>query len=108
MNEQDDFDAKLAACFEREHRQIPADAFVAGTMREVRLARRRREVLRIGLRLAGLAALIVASPWLIACADWLTAAVGSSVGSSAARPGLWVLGALAATAVLVKTVRGRS
>jgi hypothetical protein len=35
--------------------RVPADSFVAATMRKVRAGRRRKEVMRIGLRAAALA-----------------------------------------------------
>jgi hypothetical protein len=107
MSDPDDFDARLAARFEAEHLQVPADSFVATTMRTVRAERRRRDVMRAGLRVAVLVAVIVASPWLIAGVAHLNAALESSLNWAMGQPGVWALGALAALVVLAKRVRGR-
>ena len=107
MSDQDEFDARLAAHFEQEHRHVPADAFVATTMRKVRAGRRRREVMRAGLRVAALVAAVVASPWLIAGVARLNAALESSLTWTMGQPGAWVLGALAVLVVLATRVRSR-
>jgi hypothetical protein len=107
MSDQDGFDARLAAHFEREHRHIPADAFIADTMQKVRAGRRRREFMRVGWRVAALGAAVVASPWLIAGAERLDAALGSSMNWAAGRTGPWVLGGLAVLVVLAVRVRSR-
>lgn len=107
MNNQDDFDARLAACFEREHLHAPADGFVADTMRKIRAGRRRQEVVRITLRIAALVVLVATSPWLIAGVEWLNTEVKSSVASTSGFPGAWVLGALAALVVLGTRLRRR-
>ena len=108
MSEQDDFDARLAAHFEREHRHAPADSFVATTMQEVRAARRRRDFLRVGLRVGVVGAAVVASPWLIAGVNRLNSALESSLNWAGAGPGAWVLGGLAVVVVLALRVRSRS
>ena len=107
MSDQDGFDARLAAHFEQEHRHVPADAFVATTMRKVRAGRRRREVMRAGLRVAALVAAVVASPWLIAGVARLNAALESSLTWTMGQAGAWVLGALAVLVVLATRVRSR-
>lgn len=108
MNEQDGFDARLAAHFEQEHRHVPADAFVAATMLKVRAARRRRDFLRVGLRVGVLGAAVVASPWLIAGVDRLNTALESSLNWAGGGSGAWVMGGLAIVAVLALRVRSRS
>ena len=107
MSDQDGFDARLAAHFEQEHRHVPADAFVANTMRKVRAGRRRREFMHAGLRVAALVAAVMASPWLIAGVARLNAALESSLTWTMGQPGAWVLGALAVLVVLATRVRSR-
>ena len=108
MSDQDGFDAQLAAHFEREHRHVPADAFVAATMRKVRDGRRRREFMRVGWRVAAVGAAAVASPWLIAGVSHLNAAVESSLSWAQGQSGAWVMGGLAVVAVLAMRLRSRS
>jgi len=107
MSEQDEFDARLAAHFEQEHRHVPADAFVAATMRRVRAGSRRRDFVRIGLRVAALVAVVIASPWLIAGVARLNESLESSISLAAGLPGAWPLGALAFLVVLATRVRRR-
>jgi hypothetical protein len=107
MSDQDGFDARLAACFEEEHRHVPADAFVAATVKKVRAGRRRREVMRIGLRVAALAAAVALSPWMIAGVTRLNAALESSLTWSMGLPGAWVLGVVAIVVVVATRVRRR-
>jgi hypothetical protein len=107
MNDQDGFDARLAAHFEQEHRHVPAEAFVAATMRKVRAGRRRREFLRTGMQVAALMAAVVASPWLIAGVTRLNSAIESSLAWTFELNGAWVLGGLAILAVVAMRVRGR-
>lgn len=107
MSDQDEFDSRLAARFEQEHRHVPADSFVASTMRKVRAGRRRAEVVRVGLRVAALVAAVAASPWLIAGASSLNAALESSLNWVTGQPGAWALGALAVLVVLATRLRSR-
>ncbi len=107
MSDQDQFDARLAALFEQEHRHVPADAFVAATMRKIRAGRRRREITRVGLRVAALAAIVMASPWLIAGVARVNAAFESSLTWAMGQPVAWGLGALAILVVLATRVRSR-
>jgi hypothetical protein len=107
MSEQNGFDARLAALFEQEHRQVAADDFVAATMRMVRARHRRKQFLRTGLRAAALVALVAASPWLIAGVEQLNSAVGLSLSPALEMRGAWVLGALAVVWVVATRVRGR-
>jgi hypothetical protein len=107
MSDPDEFDVRLAAHFEQEHRQVPADSFVATTMRKVRAERRRRKVMQAGLRAAALVAVVMASPWLIAGAARLDAALESSLNWAMGQPGAWALGAVAVLVVLARRVRSR-
>jgi hypothetical protein len=107
MSDRDSFDARLAARFEQEHRHVSADAFVAATMQKIRAGRRRREVMRIGLRVAVLAAAVALSPWLIAGVTRLNAALETSLTGSMGLPGAWVLGVLAIVVVVATRVRRR-
>ena len=108
MSEQDGFDARLAAHFEQEHLRVPGDDFVAATMQQVRAGRRRREFLRVGLRVGALGAAVVASPWLIAGVERLNTALESSLNWAGGGSGAWVVGGLAVVAVLAMRVRRRS
>lgn len=107
MSDQDGFDARLAARFEREHSHVPADAFVGATMRKVRARRRRTAAMRVGLRAAALVAAIAGSPWLIAGGARLNAALESSLIWTLGLPGAWVLGVLAIVVVVAMHVRSR-
>jgi hypothetical protein len=107
MSNQDGFDVRLAAHFEQEHRHVSADAFVAATMQKVRRERRRKEIVRIGMRAGALLAVIAASPWLTAGVERLNAALEASSSWAMGFPGMWVLGALALVTVVAMRVRGR-
>jgi len=107
MSHQDEFDVRLAAHFEQEHRHVAADAFVAATMQKVRAGRRRAEVMRVGLRVAALVAIVAASPWLIAGGARVNTALESSLSWAMGQPGAWGLGALAVLMVLAARVRSR-
>jgi hypothetical protein len=108
MSDQDGFDARLAAHFEKSHHHVSADSFIASTMREVRARRRRREFLRVGLGVAALGAAVVASPWLIAGVARLNAALEFSLAwAMGGRYGAWVLSALAIVVLLAMRVRSR-
>jgi hypothetical protein len=107
MSDQEGFDARLADHFAKEHGHVPADSFVATTMRKVRAGRQRREVRRAGLRAVALVATVMASPWLIAGVARLNAALESSLTLAMGHFGAWVLGALAILVVLAMRVRRR-
>jgi hypothetical protein len=107
MSDRDGVDAQLAAQFEQAHRQVPADAFVATTMRKVRDGRRHRNFIRVGLRLSALGATVVASPWLIAGVTRLSAALDSFLSSDAGQLVAWAPGVLAVFVMLVMRVRSR-
>ena len=107
MSEQNDFDTRLAARFEQERASVPVDAFVANTMRKVRAERRRREFLHVGSRVAALAAIVIASPWLIAGVERLNAAVDSSFTWARDQSVGWVLGAVVILVVLAMRARSR-
>lgn len=107
MSTQVGFDARLTACFAREHGHLSADAFVVATMQKVRGERRRKEIMRTGLRAAVLVAVVAASPWLIASVERLHAALETSPTWAMGLSGMWVLGALAVVVVVATRVRGR-
>jgi len=107
MSNQDDFDTWLATRFEEERRRTPDDALVAATMRQVRAARRRKAAMRVGLRVAALAAVLAVSPWLIEAGTQLRAAMESFEAWTLGQPGTWILGILAIIAVVAMRVRGR-
>lgn len=105
MSNQDDFDAGLAARFGQEHGHVPPDAFVAATLRKVRGARRRKHLMRVGVRVAALLVAVAASPWLIAGAARLNAALESSLAWTPGLPGAWLLGVLAVVVVAARLRR---
>lgn len=107
MSNQDDFDTWLAARFEEERGRIPDDALVAATMREVRAARRRKEAMRVGWRVAALVAVIAGSPWLIEGGSRVSEAMESFHAWTLGHPGIWIPGILAITAVVAMRVRSR-
>lgn len=107
MSEPDDFDALLKARFEREHQHVPVGPFVAATMRRIRIESRITAGVRTVVQAAVLVALILASPWLIAGAARLNAALGSSLAWVTGLPGAWLLGGLAAAALLALRARSR-
>lgn len=107
MSNPDDFDVLLKQHFDREHQHVPADPFVAATMQRIRSERRQMTGVRSALGAAALVAAVIASPWLIAGAAHLNAALESSLSWAAGLPGAWVLGALAVAAVFLSRVRSR-
>lgn len=107
MSEQDDFDALLKARFDREHQHVPADPFVANAMRRIGARQRLRSGVLMGLYAAAVFAAIIASPWLIAFAARLNAALASSLAWAAGLPGVWIVGVLAVTTLVVQRVRSR-
>jgi hypothetical protein len=88
-----EFDTVLATRFRREHAQLPEQPFVAATLQGVRAMQRRAARLRFALTIAALAAVMVASPWLIAGSAWLNSALESSLNWTAALPRTWMVGA---------------
>jgi len=106
MSDPEQFDPLLAAHFNREHQHLAADAFVASVMHRVRFQRRLATRIHTALRIAALLAAVIASPWLIAGATRLNAALAASFTWIAGLPGAWMLGVLAA--VLVLAARARS
>lgn len=107
MSDPDHFDHWLAARFAQEHRHVPEEVFVAAALRGVRAARRRRDFLRMGWRVAVLAGAVGASPWLIAGVERLSSVLESARGGGAVLSGAVLLGVVVAVGVLVLRVRGR-
>ena len=107
MNEADGFDVLLKERFEREHQHVPAEPFIAATTRRMRAESRLAMGVRTGMRIAALVAVVLASPWLIAAAARLNAALESSFAWTAGLPGAWVLGVVAAGALLWSRLRAR-
>lgn len=108
MSDQGSFDSRVASHFGREHSHVPGDIFVTATMQKVRTERRRAEVMHTGLRVAALMVAIILSPWLIAGAVRLNAALESSVAWMMTLPGAWIAGVAAVVVVVVAMrLRGR-
>ena len=85
----------------------PRDPFIANAMRRIRAEQRLQAGCAWRLYAAALVAAIVASPWLIAGAARLNAALASSFAWAAGLPGVWVVGVLAVAALVVQRVRSR-
>lgn len=107
MSDSEQPDPLLAAYFDREHRHIPADAFVSATMHRFRFQRRLAARVHTILRIAVLLVAVIASPWLIAGAARLNAALASSLNWIGGLPGAWILALLAAVLVLASRARSR-
>lgn len=107
MSEPDDFDALLKARFDQEHAQLPAEPFMAAAKLRMRTERRVRAGVRTALCAAMLVVAILASPWLIAGANRLNAALTSSLSWASGLPGAWLLGVLAVVAVMISRARSR-
>jgi hypothetical protein len=105
MSDPDRIDPLLAAHFEREHQHVPADAFVAATLHRIRFQQRLTTRIQTMLRIAVLLAAIIASPWLIAGATRLNAALAVSLNWIGGLPGAWVVAVLAAVLVLASRAR---
>lgn len=105
MSEPDEFDALLKQRFDREHQHIPAEPFIAATALRIRTARRRLLGVRAALQAMAPVTAVIASPWLIAGATRLNAALESSLAWVPGLPGAWVLGALAVVVVLARRAR---
>src|SRR5688572_32358597 len=74
MNDHDDeFDARLAELFQREHTHVPAEPFATATLRAIAADHRRAALRRTLLQAAGLIVLILAAPRLIDASIWASA-----------------------------------
>jgi hypothetical protein len=107
MSEPEGFDVLLKERFDREHQHVPAEPFIAATTRRMRAESRYAVGVRTAMRVAALVAAVLASPWLIAGAGRLNAALESSFAFTADLPGAWIIGVLAAGALLVSRLRSR-
>ncbi len=105
MSEPDDFDVLLKERFDREHQHVPAEPFIAATTRRMRAESRLAGGVRTGMRVAALVVAVLASPWLIAGAARLNAALESSFAWTAGLPGAWLLGVLVVGALVVSRLR---
>lgn len=102
----DELDSMLSARFSSEHRHVPAEPFTAATLRGIRLLQQRQERRRMGLRVAVVALLVVASPWLVAVVERFHVAWESAPALSG--PAVWILAALAVAGALgLQKLRGR-
>ena len=63
--------------------------------------------MRISLRVIALVVLVAASPWLIAGAERLNAALDSSLARALEFPGAWILGLGVAAAAVAVRLRSR-
>lgn len=105
MSESDGFDALLAQRFEREHTHIPDEAFVAATMQRIRVEQRQSAGLRLTLQICALVAAMLASPWLIAGASRLNAALETSFAWTVNNIGLSAVAIIAAVVVGLRVLR---
>jgi len=73
MNDHDDeFDPRLEALFRGEHAHLPGEPFASKTLQAIAAARRRALLTTRLLQAAGVIALIVLSPQLIAGSVWFS------------------------------------
>lgn len=107
MSNPEEFDSALAALFGREHQHVPEQPFVASTMHRIRFQRRLADRIRTLLRILALLAAVIASPWLIAGATQLNAALASGLSWIGGLPGAWMLGALLAVLLVMSRARSR-
>jgi hypothetical protein len=104
MDSSSDHDGGLRALFEREHRHVPDEPFVAATVRRIAAERRRRSWLKRASLAALLLLVVGASPWLVAGSALLSATLGQLFNYAAellSTPVGMCLGALGVIAVLV-------
>ena len=74
MNDHDDeFDARLAELFRREHTHVHAEPFATATLRAIAAEHRRAGLRTVLLQAAALIVLILAAPRLIAVTVWVSA-----------------------------------
>lgn len=107
MSDPNHFDERLAGRFEQEHSHLVSDAFVADTLRKVQAARRRTGALRLGVRVAALAGVVAASPWLITGVVRLNAVLDAAFSQAPGLPVALGLGVLGGAALLATRRRGR-
>lgn len=104
MNDHDDqFDARLAELFRREHTHVPAEPFATATLRAIAADHRRAGLRKTLLQAAGLIVLILASPRLIDASIWISARLDELFASAStwlASPFVLAGVALAALVVL--------
>ena len=110
MNDHDDeFDARLAELFRREHTHVPAEPFATATLRAIAADRKRAAVRTRLLQAAGLLVLILASPRLIDASIWVSARLDELFASASAwlasPPVLAVFAVVALLAVATKWAR---
>jgi hypothetical protein len=97
-------DPKLQTLFAREHTHVPEQPFFSELVRRVAVERSRRVFMSRVLRVAGLAAVIALSPWLIAASQVASAKLDALFESAAAwlaTPAGWITLALCALVALI-------
>jgi hypothetical protein len=82
MDTHDDCDRDLRDLFDGEHRQLPPDPFLKATSARLAKARGRATFARRCLLAAGLAAVVLGSPWLISASVLLSARLGTLFGAA--------------------------
>jgi hypothetical protein len=97
-----DLDATLQERFSREHAQPPGEPFVSDTARRIAAARARGVLARRTAQGVALAALILASPWLIKAAALLSLHLNAWLATTTA----WLLTPVGMVAGLVLGVGG--
>jgi hypothetical protein len=106
----DEFDPELEALFKREHTHVPAEPFVAATLRAVAAARWRAAWKTRLVVAAAVFAIVLLSPQLIAASVWISSRldeVFAEASSWLASPLGLAVAAVAALAVFVLLRRAR-
>jgi hypothetical protein len=110
MDDSNEHDPKLEALFAREHTHLSAEPFLTSTLAAVAAERRRGVVTRRVLQVAGILAVLIATPWLIEASVWISRGVDVvlvRVSTWLANPVGIVIVAMAAALVLSLARRWR-
>ena len=102
MNDRDDqFDARLAELFRREHAHVPAEPFATAALRAIAADRKRVALRNRLLQAAAVIVLILASPRLIEASVWISSQLDRLFASASTWLASPLVLAGAALAVLV-------
>ena len=84
MDMHDDGNHDLRDLFDREHRQLPPEPFLKTTAARIASARARATLIKRVIQAAGLALVILGSPWLISGSVVLSAQLDAAFAAVAA------------------------
>ena len=110
-SDSDEFDPKLEALFKREHTHVPAEPFLAATLRAVSAERRRALWKTRLVVVAAIVGVVLLSPQLIAGSVWVSSRLDelfALVSSWLASPYGMAAAGLAVLAAFVVRARARA